>query len=486
MLAETLVENAENPTPDEVFLPAYEPAGAPEEFPPENLSPEPAAEISPDAPASFDTPPEIAPPDFLPPDPATLPMTDKNAADLPEIARSDDFTVSGMMPAVASPHGIPGAVQVITYAVATDPYVAESDGFPTEEDGPSMTPPDVAPPDFIPAAPATLPPTNYQADTMNTENPTQGDPAHKYVGRDSRGDVWQLFDPAQNRVLEWAVNPGEDSRNILTGTLRDIGAPSGMTVAQAGGTVNASAAIPTTTNQDTSAPAQSTNLPTSAPATALSRIVGDSRHKYVGTDSRGDVYQLYDPSSDRVLEWAVKINDDSRNMIAGSLRDLGAPSSATTAQRTDYQAPTTNNSNPSTTPSNATPGAVKTNQNTQTTAGGGQPRPTDARHKYVGRLSNGNDVWQLFDGSNIIEWQTLGGDESGNFIRETIKNLGAPSSATIAQNDGTKPGGPQSMTSQTISSTAGQTTTTATAAPGEKSAVLVWAGIAASLLSALK
>lgn len=158
MLAETLVENAENPAPDEVFLPAYEPAGAPEEFPPENLSPEPAAEMSPDAPASFDTPPDVAPPDFLPPDPATLPMTDNTAADLPEIARSDDFTASGMLPAVASPHGIPGAVQVITYAVATDPYVAEGDAFPNEENGPIMTPPDVAPPDFIPAAPAALPP----------------------------------------------------------------------------------------------------------------------------------------------------------------------------------------------------------------------------------------------------------------------------------------------------------------------------------------
>lgn len=397
--------------------------------------------------------------------------------------------VQTTVPAVQSPTGVPGAVTLVNYQVATDatnPAAAAATATTTTAQPTTRT-----------AALEQIVEADTEPDQGQIMNedfpPVQGDPAHKYVGQDERGQVWQTFDAAQNRVLEWAVAPGNDSRNIIGGSLRDLGAPSSMTIAQApaGSTLNAptSTAIPTTTNRDTSAPAQATTLPTSAPAAAVSRIVGDARHKYVGTDGRGDVYQVYDPAGDRVLEWAVAVNDDSRNVIAGSLRDLGAPSSMTTAQRSDYTAPTTNNSNPSNAPGNATPGAVQTNQNTQTTAGAGQPRQSDARHKYVGRLPGGNDVWQLFDGVNVIEWQVKGGDESGNIISGTARNLGAPSSMTVAQNDGTKPGGPQSTTSQTISSSANQGaagSSAAATAPGEKSAVLVWAGIAASLLSALK
>ena len=401
-------------------------------------------------------------------------------------------TVPGQgIPAVQSPTGVPGAVTVVNYQVATDATspAATTATATTATAQPTTRTTTSAAEQIVEAD--TEP---DQGEIMNEDfPPVQGDPAHKYVGQDERGQVWQTYDGAQNRVLEWAVAPGSDSRNIIGGSLRDLGAPSAMTIAQApaGSTLNAptSTAIPTTTNRDTSAPAQATTLPTSAPAAAVSRIVGDARHKYVGTDNRGDVYQLYDPAGDRVLEWAVAVNDDSRNVISGSLRDLGAPSSMTTAQRSDYTAPTTNNSNPSNAPGNATPGAVQTNQNTQTTAGAGQPRQSDARHKYVGRLPGGNDVWQLFDGVNVIEWQVKGGDESGNIISGTARNLGAPSSMTVAQNDGTKPGGPQSTTSQTISSSANQGaagSSAAATAPGEKSAVLVWAGIAASLLSALK
>lgn len=441
-------------------------------------------------------------------------------------AVSTSEPVQTTVPAVQSPTGVPGAVTVVNYQVATDatsPAATQTNNDPFA----GMTPAAIATQRAYMGLPAvqssaatsaatattaTAQPTTrtataaaaeqiVEADTepdqgeiMNEDfPPVQGDPAHKYVGQDERGQVWQTYDAAQNRVLEWAVAPGSDSRNIIGGSLRDLGAPSAMTIAQApaGSTLNAptSTAIPTTNNGDTSAPAQSTNLPTSAPAAAVSRIVGDARHKYVGTDGRGDVYQVYDPAGDRVLEWAVAVNDDSRNVIAGSLRDLGAPSSATTAQRSDYTAPTTNNSNPSNAPGNATPGAVRTNQNTQTTAGAGQPRQSDARHKYVGRLPGGNDVWQLFDGTNVIEWQVKGGDESGNMISGTARILGAPSSMTVAQNDGTKPGGPQSTTSQTISSSANQTgggSSAAAAGAADKPAVLVWLGIAASVISALK
>lgn len=59
--------------------------------------------------------------------------------------------------------------------------------------------------------------------------------AHVYVGRDVRGDVWQIFDGTN--VLEWAVDIGEPSASLIEGTLRNLGAPSPGTVAQAAPTV---------------------------------------------------------------------------------------------------------------------------------------------------------------------------------------------------------------------------------------------------------
>jgi hypothetical protein len=59
--------------------------------------------------------------------------------------------------------------------------------------------------------------------------------AHVYVGRDSRGDVWQIFDGTN--VIEWAVEIGEPSAALIDGTLRNLGAPSAGTVAQAAPTV---------------------------------------------------------------------------------------------------------------------------------------------------------------------------------------------------------------------------------------------------------
>jgi hypothetical protein len=57
----------------------------------------------------------------------------------------------------------------------------------------------------------------------------------------------------------------------------------------------------------------------------------------------------------------------------------------------------------------------------------------------------------------------------------TLRNLGAPSSMTIAQNDGTV-AGPGAVTPAP----------TAPAGTAEKSTALVWLGIAASVLSVIK
>ncbi len=247
--------------------------------------------------------------------------------------------------------------------------------------------------------------------------PVKGDPAHDYVGREELGgqlvDVWQLYDPSRDRVLEWPVQAGDDSRNRI-GELRDLGPPSSMTVAQrpagSGGAQPPpngnpiSLAKPTilvgttasgqpikqlvdsgglvkqwiegngaildlvnapsygtlfhTTMTDAPKPGTGTGIvsggggtpppggtttppPSGGGAPGLP-VKGDPSHFYVGRDARGDVWQLYvstpgDPHFDHVLEWAVLPGHDSKELIAGTLRDIGPPSSMTVAQRPGEQ-----------------------------------------------------------------------------------------------------------------------------------------------------
>ena len=75
---------------------------------------------------------------------------------------------------------------------------------------------------------------------------------HVYVGRDARGDVWQIFDG--NRVLEWAVKIGDQSAAVIDSSLRDLGPPSNMTVAKGTtttGTTPTAGTTPTTTGTTT-------------------------------------------------------------------------------------------------------------------------------------------------------------------------------------------------------------------------------------------
>jgi hypothetical protein len=295
---------------------------------------------------------------------------------------------------------------------------------------------------------------------MPTEpgGPAQGDASHRYVTRDSRGDVWQMDDG--DTVLEWAVFAGEDSRSIIPGSLRRIPIP----------------AAPV---------AVFTPAPASAPQ-IMAPNVGDPAHKYVGTDTRGDVYQLFDGNN--VIEWAVQVGADSRNIIPGSARNLGAPSAYTVAQAPQELKPLpafepANPRPPTATPNTPNPGSYGPPQ-TMPAPSAGVPGSVlinaappanlssraDPRHVYVGRDTRG-DVWQIFDGTNVLEWASPPGTNSGQIVPGTLRNLGAPSAATIAQNDGTLPAAPSAPTAP---------------AGSEKSAALVYLGIAASILSALK
>ena len=226
-------------------------------------------------------------------------------------------------------------------------------------------------------------------------------------------------------------------------------------------------------------------------------LQGDPTHVYVGRDGRGDVWQTFDSAGNRVLEWAVAVNADSRDIIPGTLRDLGAPSRYTVAQRpTASTAGNTGTAIPGSltgTPNaSGVPGTYTGPTGGTTQVGGPQPRAADSRHKYVGRDSRG-DVWQIFDGTNVIEWAVNAGDLSTNIIAGSGRNLGRPSPATVAQDDGFRPGGPQDLDVSSVG--AGETgmntlpniiSTSESAAAAARPAALVWIGLAASVLSALR
>lgn len=243
----------------------------------------------------------------------------------------------------------------------------------------------------------------------------QGDPSHVYVGREWVGtdlfDVWQLYRAESGTVLEWRVKAGYDSRAIIWSTYRDIGPPSNMTVAQ-------------------------------APAGVYSRTPrkGDPSHWYVGTDYRGDGWQQYLASNGTVQQWFVAPGDDSRNIIAGSNVNLGpwsaatsVPASAVTGGGGVTRPPEPPPPPPTTQPQ---PPPVNNTGTTNNTGGynGGANLPNPGRasfpsHFYVGRTTTG-DFWQLFDGTNVIQWRVNFGDESGAKIPGTDENKGPWSAMT--------------------------------------------------------
>ena len=343
-----------------------------------------------------------------------------------------------------------------------------------------------------------------------------GDTSHKYVGSDSRGDVYQVFDGTN--VIEWAVKYGDDSRNVIAGTVVNLGPPSSMTVAQASD-------LAAKTGTDTAVAPASNTVTNSAPVvpapsitanTAVAAVVGDRSHKYVGTDARGDVYQLFDGTN--VIEWAVKPGDDSRNAIAGTMVNLGPPSKMTVAQApaasvvnntpaASTASPGAASSVPNPTggkvgvsvPSNSqlgtspavsngsvpgVPGSTIVNNPSTAPVGDTPPQKTDPRHKYVGRDQRG-DVWQIFDGTNVLEWAVKPGDPSGAVIAGTLTNLGPPSNYTVAQNDGTLPGSPGSTVPGTGANLTASQTAAGSSAPLTSGGSSSFAGLAIAALGVL-
>jgi len=315
---------------------------------------------------------------------------------------------------------------------------------------------------------------NYATATVR-ENPAPTTPqpaaaGHNYVGTDARGDIWQFYDG--ERVLEWAVKVNDDSRNVIAGTMTDLGAPhrtglrtptaAELAQLEAISQINPPVSVTTSDPFPPVTPPQiivqtAKELPPLPPppppmTTTTARQPGSTGHVYVGTDARGDVWQLFDGT--RALEWAVNVNDDSRNVIAGTLRDLGAPvagPNGTIAQRPATGGPGTGGGGPNgtatppppSTVATTTAGTIPTNTVTPNTVTATTARrPGAAGHVYVGTDARG-DVWQLFDGTRVLEWAVNVNDDSRNVIAGTLRDLGAPvagPNGTIAQRPTT--GGP--------------------------------------------
>ena len=181
--------------------------------------------------------------------------------------------------------------------------------------------------------------------TPATFAPVKGDASHVYLGTDSRGDRWQVTDK-DGAKISWAVRPGDDSRNVIDGSVvRD--APRVATVANPqgglGAATNAPAPAvvsnppPNVVNPSTStgaavAPAYYDNAP-AGNAGNLSRVQGNAAHRYAGSDATRDFWELTD-SDGSVVRWAVLLNRDSREIIDGSIVRVGG-TTGTTSTRTN-------------------------------------------------------------------------------------------------------------------------------------------------------
>lgn len=222
-------------------------------------------------------------------------------------------------------------------------------------------------------------------------------PTHRFVGKDASGnDVFQLINES-GQTVEWKVRAGDDSRNMLPGSVS---------------LVSGNEATPSRVT---------TPVVTAPPIVNTTGATADPTHRLVGTDNAGNqVYRLTDEGGN-VVQWTVKRGDDSRNAIPGTMQYVSG----------SYNQPTTvaNGNTPAVTQGGPVarggPGTGGTGTtSTQTTTAG---NPT---HLFVGRDRYGNDVYQLTDeGGNLVEWAVKHGDDSRTAIAGTVKyvNAGSPS-----------------------------------------------------------
>lgn len=224
----------------------------------------------------------------------------------------------------------------------------------------------------------------------------QSDARHVYVGRDGRGDVWQIAD-SSGMVHEWASHIGEPSGAVIAGSMTPLGPAGPMTVAQ----------VPGDKNPD------------------------HLRHVFVGTDWNGDHYRLNDERG-HWMEWAVAINSDSRSTPIWGPFDRGLSGLAA------Y------------TPNSGSGGAVVVlpptpvvpvvvfpviPPGTEITTQYGSPKQDNARHRFEKRVGN-RDYWQIWDGYRTIQWQVAAGASSSQKIAGTDHVVDPAFEQVVAPNDG--------------------------------------------------
>ena len=222
--------------------------------------------------------------------------------------------------------------------------------------------------------------------TMST-TPTPGDPSHVFVGTDSSGDKWKVWDG--NRWVQWSVLPGDDSRNVISGSIVSSG---------------------------TTPPPPNSTAP-AANAAAVAYVVGDSSHRYQGSSNGMDFYQTTD-SAGNIVNWAVKMGDDSRKPLPGSVSVVQKTSTAATSTT----------SATSTTATNAAAVAYVVG---------------DSSHRYQGS-SNGMDFYQTTDSAgNIVNWAVKMGEDSRKPLPGSVSVVQKTSTSTNANtgNSGAVPGG---------------------------------------------
>lgn len=299
--------------------------------------------------------------------------------------------------------------------------------------------------------PITMTPTDTQ--------PNIGDSRHKYIGVTNGNDTYRLVDESGN-ILVWQVKMGDDSRNVIPGTLENRGnqlspgpdqprpAPPAPPLGQATNTGGAAPVASTATNiypdeqgsipqappamtvGSVNAPANATfaaqvNAQTAASASIApvtqpsaapqGHIIGDSSHRYIGSSKTEDFYELTDAAGN-IVHWAVPIGHDSREVIDGSLAYVKKPGGNPGSSQVINTGTATN----------GTPGSTLTQSNSTGAA---------TSVAYWLSRANGRDTWQMKDeAGNLIQWQTEAGAPYQAAIDSTIANLGPqPVTATKTQ-----------------------------------------------------
>jgi transposase len=215
-----------------------------------------------------------------------------------------------------------------------------------------------------------------------------------YDGSQGGRDLYHLLDKESN-VIAWAVQIGDDPRNVIPGTIRNLG------------------------------------------------YIGRARNipNAVLSDEQTTTYQMLDDAGN-LLRWQVRTGDPYQSAIPGTLQNLGAASNAATLTPT---APTTsapdNPANVYANPLATTPEEMAAlsvgnlpkaadsdfyNLPTgQTSVGTTISRNTmDPRIKYAGSQGD-RDFYTLVDESgNLISWQVAIGDDPRAVIEGTLVNRG--------------------------------------------------------------